>query len=242
MTRNIFSTIVWCNICISNVHRFYSLTYMDKEFGSCNQGNMSNRTRTSHLPPYCFSSAAILFLNYRHIVLICRHIVSHLPPHCFSTAAILFLICRHIVSQLPPYCFSTAAILFLGRFCNFLSCSGPNDSNELCILSHMGVTATAEASVVRFIGFRPTKTHLEGRNYSAEFFLFSNGLPIAVIVTLNAPTDNEMGQLCLVSLSIAQNKPETRITCVTYLTKYRSNVGWVALAYMSSAMFKRIFQ
>ena len=45
----------------------------------------------------------------------------------------------------------------------------PNDSNELFILSH-NVIGTAEMAVVSFMGFHPTKTHLEleGVNYYAD--------------------------------------------------------------------------
>ena len=67
-------------------------------------------------------------------------------------------------------------------FCHFKSCSGPNDYNELRIISHMDVTATAETSIGSFIGFHLTKTHLEGGNYYANTLLFSTCLHIAVIL------------------------------------------------------------
>ena len=41
----------------------------------------------------------------------------------------------------------------------------PNDSNELHIISHTGVIASAETSVINCIGFHPTKPNLEGGNY-----------------------------------------------------------------------------
>ena len=44
----------------------------------------------------------------------------------------------------------------------------PNDLNEL----GTGVTATAETSVVRCVGFHPTKPHLVGGNYCAGQLLF----------------------------------------------------------------------
>ena len=40
-----------------------------------------------------------------------------------------------------------------------------NMSSELCILSHPGVIATAETSVISCIGCHPTKNHLDGGKY-----------------------------------------------------------------------------
>jgi len=81
----------------------------------------------------------------------------------------------------------------------------------------MGVTDTAESSVVRFIDGHPTKPHLEGGNYYVDKLIVFNCLYIAVMLNLNTLTDNAMGSGCaFVSLNIAQTKPETRITCVTY--------------------------
>ena len=37
----------------------------------------------------------------------------------------------------------------------------PNDLNKLCIILHMGVNVIAETSVLSFLGFHPTKSHLE---------------------------------------------------------------------------------
>ena len=50
----------------------------------------------------------------------------------------------------------------------------PNDSDELNIRSHTGITATAETSVVGSIGFHPTKPQPEGWNYYADTFFISN--------------------------------------------------------------------
>ena len=73
---------------------------------------------------------------------------------------------------------SSAAILFLCYFAIFLHDPVPNDSNELCVVPH---SVTAEASVVHFIDFHPTKTHLEGGNHYANKLLLSNCLHIVVI-------------------------------------------------------------
>ena len=66
-------------------------------------------------------------------------------------------------------------------FAIFIHVLVPDDSNELCSLSHTGTIATAETSVVCFKAFHPTKTHLEGGNYCADKLLFSTGLRIAII-------------------------------------------------------------
>ena len=71
---------------------------------------------------------------------------------------------------------SSIATLLLCYFASFIHASEPNDLNKLCILSHTGVTATSETSVVTFIGFHPAKTHLEGGSYYADKLLFSNYL------------------------------------------------------------------
>ena len=42
--------------------------------------------------------------------------------------------------------------------------SGANDSNELSMISHTGVSATTEISVVIYTGFQTTKYHLKGEN------------------------------------------------------------------------------
>ena len=74
---------------------------------------------------------------------------------------------------------------------------GPNkERNELyfvnrSILSHAGINATVETSVVSFIGFYPTKNHLESGNYHADNFFSSNCLHTAVIVTFEYATDNK---------------------------------------------------
>lgn len=43
---------------------------------------------------------------------------------------------------------------------------------EQCILLHTGVTATKETSVVKFVGFHWTQTHLEGGNCYADVIIF----------------------------------------------------------------------
>ena len=60
----------------------------------------------------------------------------------------------------------------------------------------MGVTVTAETSVVRFILFHPTNTNIDGGNRNEDNLVFSNGLHIAVIVTLNTFMGNEFGIGC----------------------------------------------
>ena len=65
------------------------------------------------------------------------------------------------------------------------------DTNELCILSHTSVTATAETSVVTFIGFHATKPHLECGNYYTDTFFYC--LRIAVDLSLNTLTGNKTG-------------------------------------------------
>ena len=56
------------------------------------------------------------------------------------------------------------------NFTFFIHDPVPNDSNELSVRSHTGVTVTAETSVVSVIDFHPTKTHPEGGNYYANRF------------------------------------------------------------------------
>jgi len=85
-----------------------------------------------------------------------------------------------------------------------------NDSNELCILSRTGVTATVETSIVRFIGFYPTKTHLECRNYYAEKTIISKML----LYCSNFDFEFTyrifyIDQSCTVSLSITQKSKQT---------------------------------
>ena len=53
-------------------------------------------------------------------------------------------------------CYHIAVLLF----CHFHSWSGPNDSNELGFLSHTGVTATAEISVIFILVRFPLKKNL----------------------------------------------------------------------------------
>ena len=53
--------------------------------------------------------------------------------------------------------FVSAVISLLGYFAIFIHYPVPNDSNELCILSHTDVTGTAETSVLSVRGFRPIK-------------------------------------------------------------------------------------
>ena len=57
-------------------------------------------------------------------------------------------------------------------FCHFHSCSGPNDPNDLCILSHTGLYVTTGTSALCLIGLHPTKTPLEGGNYYEDKLLF----------------------------------------------------------------------
>ena len=66
-------------------------------------------------------------------------------------------------------------------FCHFRSSSGLQRLERAIYCSPCRVTATAEASVVRFIDFHPTKTHLEGGNGYADKLLFSNCLRIVII-------------------------------------------------------------
>ena len=67
----------------------------------------------------------------------------------------------------------------------------PDDSNKLCVLSPNG-TVRAKTSVASFIGFQPTKTHLEDGNYYADKLLFSSCLRIAGILTLNMLVENNV--------------------------------------------------
>ena len=56
---------------------------------------------------------------------------------------------------------SSGAVSLLCYLAIFMNDSVPNDSNELCILSHKDVSATADTPDVSFIGFHPTKKNLE---------------------------------------------------------------------------------
>ena len=84
-------------------------------------------------------------------------------------------------------------MLFLGYFAILIHDPVPNESKELCILSHTSVAASAETSIVRFMRFYPTKPHLEGGNCYTDKLLVSHYLRIPVISTLNALTDNDIG-------------------------------------------------
>ena len=89
------------------------------------------------------------------------------------------LICRHIV---------------LRYFAIFIHDLVPSDATELGILSPISVTVTAETSAVCLIDFHPKNIiyTIEGWNYYADKVLFSNCLHIAVILTLNTLTDNNV--------------------------------------------------
>ena len=69
-------------------------------------------------------------------------------------------------------------------FVIFIHDSVPSNSNELYILL---LTATADTSIVRFIGFNPTNIHLDGNDYGDKL-LFLNCLHIAVILTSDTLT------------------------------------------------------
>ena len=73
--------------------------------------------------------------------------------------------------------------------------------NELDIISHKGETAT----VVRCIGFHPTKTIM---NCYADKLLFSNCLRIAVLYTLNTLMNNETGGPVLYGFDNTDRKQE----------------------------------
>ena len=112
----------------------------------------------------------------------------------------------------------------------------------------MGETATAATSVVSFIGFHPTKSHLEDGNYYADKSLFSYCLHTSVILTCNVHinyVERGGGQFCMVSLSIAKNRLEKRITCVP-MTGFGSNhllhcpVNWCAYVNMVLSQFDRV--
>ena len=87
------------------------------------------------------------------------------------------------------------------------------DLNELCNISHTAVTAKAETSVVSFIGFHPTQTHIDSGNYYADKLLYFKWFPYCRRFEFEYAYGHQGGnQLCVVSLSIAQNGTETRIT------------------------------
>ena len=69
-------------------------------------------------------------------------------------------------------------------------------SMSYVFLLHMGVTTTAEATLVSLID-SPTQTHPEGGNYYADKSLFSNCFSITIIVTLNTHTGNEVWTSCV---------------------------------------------
>ena len=109
--------------------------------------------------------------------------------------------------------------MFLGYFVIFAHDPVPNDSNMLCIILHMGITATGEICIVSFIGFHPTKTHLEGGNYYAAKFLFSNCVRIAIISTLNMLLDNAGGPVVCDHVQYCCSKWNgNEKHCVPYIT------------------------
>ena len=59
-------------------------------------------------------------------------------------------------------------ISLLCYFAIFIHVPVPKNSNELRIIPETGVIATAETAFECFIGFHPTKPHLEGGNYNAD--------------------------------------------------------------------------
>jgi len=59
--------------------------------------------------------------------------------------------CEHWIGHV----FVVSSYVAFMLFCHFYSCSGHNDSNELCTLSHTSVTATAEPSAVSLYWFSP---------------------------------------------------------------------------------------
>ena len=86
-------------------------------------------------------------------------------------------------------------------------------------LSKKGVPAMEETSLYVLEFSTQNKLILKLKTIMHKL-LFSNGLHIEVIVTLNKLTDNEVGPvLRKVSLSIAQNGPGTRIIRVPYTLK-----------------------
>ena len=95
-------------------------------------------------------------------------------------------------------------------FCHPHSCSG---AQRLERATFSSTYCHIRKLRCKYYRFPPNQnSFIEGGNYYADMLAFLNRLCIAVIVTLTAHRDNEVGQLYLVSLSIAQNEPETRIT------------------------------
>ena len=89
-------------------------------------------------------------------------------------------------------------------FCHFHSCSGPQRFEQATrVLSHTGLTATAEISIVSVFSFHSTVTHLGGGNCYADKLLFLNCLRIAVIVTLDTLTDDKEGTSCAWSREVS---------------------------------------
>ena len=141
-------------------------------------------------------------------------VVSRSGPH----GLFLFAIGRK--SHLPP---------FLYCFAMFVHDPVPDDSNELCIVSHTSGTVTAEATSVVGLpsdGFHPTKTHPGSGNHYAETLLCSNWLRIDFEYTYGKRC---WDQLCVISLSLAQNGPEARITCAPYWSKPKVKLDCVFL-------------
>jgi len=102
-------------------------------------------------------------------------------------------------SRWPPY----SVMLF----CYLHTWFGPNDFNELCILSHMDVAATAKTSVVCFI---PTQQKTYRRwNLLCRYIIICK-----LVACCSNLRTRRRNQLCIVSLSIAQKGPEMRIIWV----------------------------
>ena len=105
-------------------------------------------------------------------------------------------------------------------FCHFHSWSGPRHerTRHLYIRSHTG--ATAETFVVRFIGFHPTKYNC---NFCADKLLFHLRRPIAVMLTLNMVTDNEVGTSGVCSRLVSHKTDRNRESpaCPVAVTKYK---------------------
>ena len=88
---------------------------------------------------------------------------------------------------------ASADIFHLCNYAIFIHDLVSNDSNNVCIISLMGLTATAEISALLFIVYH-LKRHREGGNYNPDKLLFSNCSPTVVFLTFNAY--NDVGTSC----------------------------------------------
>ena len=76
-----------------------------------------------------------------------------------------------------------------------------------------GISATAETSVVSFIGFHPIQTHVEGIGPIMQIHFFSNSLCIAIILIMNMLMENAMANSWSHALLLKMMQKRKSLVC-----------------------------